>query len=281
MERIEVNANTGLVALGGMVVGCAAGGGVAYLLCRKSFESRLNSEVAEIKTRYNDRLKEVLSGVIGGIPEAGVPFVGRSDRDLPLAGSEAGDEDEGRAALGDDDDADDGGRDEHLESGNAVSAIEAIRRKASELRDPLEGIEGEYGDGSGDDPDGAEDDDTGDASGSLPADEGLPPAVDRNLDGPYVISLEEFVDPPPGWQQITITYYAADKVMVDERRDPIPHFQKITGPINGPQDFGGISGDPHLRYVRNLIMDTDFEIVFDAKSFAGEVLNYGQPNKER
>jgi hypothetical protein len=277
MERIQVNANTGLVALGGVAVGCAAGGGVAYLLCRKSFQSRLDSEVAEIKARYNDRLKTALSSALSVVPEAGVPFVGRPGHGLHLAG-EGGDEDQGSSALGDADDADDG------EYGELDASD--LRVDSFTITDTLEGVEGGEEESEGDD-------ERGDSDDSLEADAGrdgaVPdrdspdaPVVDRDLRGPYVISLEEFVDPPPGWQQLTITYFAAgkDKVMVDERHEPIPNFHKIVGKLQGPQDFGGISGDPHIRYVRNQEMESDFEILLDARSYAEGILHYGQPNRE-
>jgi hypothetical protein len=264
MERMEIDANTALAGMGGLVVGGCAVGGLAYLLLRKSFQSRLDREVAEVKARYNNKLKEQLSGFISLVPDTGRPFVGRPGSG-GLVGGSSSDEDDWNTAMDNHD--------------------SAVSHRASQLRitDPLEGIDGDYsgGEEADEDPDGSAEADDAAAGGVLESDQAILAVVDRDLRGPYVISLEEFVDPPPGWQQLTIKYFGSDKAMVDERNEPIPHFHKICGPVNGPQDFGGISGDPHIRYVRNQQMESDFEILFDARSYAEGVLNYGQPNKER
>lgn len=249
----EMNLNVPSLLLGGLA-GLTAGSGAAYLVLRHRmalrFSTALDEEVAAVKAHYNSRLKDALSGAFSAMPEAGSPFVGRHGDRFDLVRQESDDE-LGEAALGSPGD-------------DAGDLAEGSRVDDFSITDPLEGLD-----------DGEEDtEETGDAEAPS-----YPP-VNRDLRGPYLISLAEFVDPPPGWQQITITYFAEDKVMVDEKNDPIPNFRKITGPIRGPQDFGGISEDPHLRYVRNQVMDADFEIVLDRRSYAEGVLHYGQPNRE-
>lgn len=242
MERIEVDATVALAAVGGLLVGGAAAGGMAYLLLRKSFQSRLDAEVATVKTQYNDRLKAALSNSIHAMPEAGVPFVGRPDDSFNLAG-DPGHRELWDAALG--------------------NPPEVAERR---VIDPLEGLD-----------DGEEEPDSGDAQDD--SEEGAPAPVTRDLRRPYVISAMEFADSPPGWQQLTIKYFDADGTLVDDKDEPVPNFQKIVGPIKSLDDFGGMSGDPYIRYVRNQDMETDFEILFDPRSYADGVLNYGQPNR--
>jgi hypothetical protein len=98
----------------------------------------------------------------------------------------------------------------------------------------------------------------------------------RDISKPYGISVEEFCDPPEGRSQVTITYYASDQVLCDDKDEPIQNIGRTVGPLT-PLDFGGISGDPHIRYVRNDKLDLDFEIVFNSGSYADVVLNYGNP----
>jgi hypothetical protein len=43
--------------------------------------------------------------------------------------------------------------------------------------------------------------------------------------------------------------------------------------------FGGVSGSKHLAYVRNEVLEVDFEIVFDSRTYVDAVLGYGNPNK--
>jgi hypothetical protein len=102
---------------------------------------------------------------------------------------------------------------------------------------------------------------------------------DRDLSGPYAIDLEDFCNAPEGQQQITITYYASDKVLVDDQNNPIPDIVGNVGQLSA-LDFGGISQDPHIRYVRNERIDVDFEIILHSGSFAQEVLHYGRPDPE-
>jgi hypothetical protein len=108
-------------------------------------------------------------------------------------------------------------------------------------------------------------------------DAGWPP-VERDHSKPYVISAEEFSETDIGWQQLTITYYAADKVLVDDKEQPIRDVRNTTGPLTSG-DFGGISGDPNIRFVRNERLELDFEIVLDGRSYADVVLNYGNPDR--
>lgn len=258
MERMRVDANTTAAFLAGLCAGGIATGGVAYVVLRRSYQRRLDDEVAAVKVSYNDRLKQAISDATSLIPEAGAPFVGRRQPDRNLADSRDpwDDEDDGETSMGD-------------------SAEVAVERVEKAPIDPLEGFDELDGDGE---PEEADGDGEG---GSVQPDPPAPAALRRDIRHPYVISAEEIAESPPEFQQLTLTYYAGDKVLVDDKDEPIPMISKIVGPIRGPQDFGGISGDPHLRYVRNQVLKTDFEIILDSRSYAEVVLNYGQPNKER
>jgi hypothetical protein len=152
------------------------------------------------------------------------------------------------------------------------------------VRDPLEGI----GDGSVDGD--AADEDSGDGragaesegSGGLPAVAvGTDLAVEGDDENPFVISEAQFGElNEEGFQTISVTYYAADKVLVDDQDQPIRDMLGTVGTLN-PLGFGGISDDPHIRYVRNRRLEVDFEILLDARSYTDTVLGYGSPNRQR
>lgn len=101
-------------------------------------------------------------------------------------------------------------------------------------------------------------------------------------DGPFEITEAAFGElADEGFQTISVTYYEADRTLCDDKDDPI---RDVVGTIGTDNPRGlnpELSGDPQIRYVRNRRLEVDFEILLDARSFAGTVLGYGQPNKRR
>jgi hypothetical protein len=97
---------------------------------------------------------------------------------------------------------------------------------------------------------------------------------------PYDITLEQFTDPPDlGWQQITIKYYAGDKILVDEQDKPIPDIKRTVGNVR-EDTFGDKDSDqPGIKYVRNHKLQVDFEIIRDERAYIDAVLSYGLPNR--
>lgn len=106
------------------------------------------------------------------------------------------------------------------------------------------------------------------------------PPASRDTTKPYVISPEEFAEQELGWQAVTITYYAADRVLTDDKEQPIRDIRSTVGPLS-KASFGGISGDPNIRYIRNERLELDFEIVLDERAYVDVVLNYGNPNRRK
>lgn len=243
----------------GSAAGVLAGGGATYLVLRRTMERRFNhhldmevaevkryygEEVAGIKAEYNGRVKAALSD----LSDTGHPFVGEPhERSVVASGS--GDEDDGEAALG------------------------------TAEPDPAEGLDDGADDG---DPDAEGEDEEADqldeAGDDVQPDQAVHAPLRRDINRPYVISAEEFGETPPGWQQLTITYFAKDKVLVDDKNEPIQLINKTTGPLS-PLSFGGVSGDAHLCYVRNQLLEIDFEIVLDRRAYADVILHYGNPNR--
>jgi hypothetical protein len=132
-------------------------------------------------------------------------------------------------------------------------------------------------DGSGDSPDA---DETRRPFGEYPlaslAPVGEPEEDDRDHSRPYPISPAEFANTEPGWEAISLTYYAGDGVLADDEGNPIINYTKLVGELL-PGHFGGISGAANLRIIRNDGRECDFEITMHETSYADEVLNYGKP----
>lgn len=94
---------------------------------------------------------------------------------------------------------------------------------------------------------------------------------DRASGDPYIISVSEFMDNDPQYQQNAISYYKGDGVLADERDQPIPDKNAIVGERN-LQRFGEGSGDPNIVFVRNDRLEVDFEIALSLGTYSEEVL---------
>lgn len=81
----------------------------------------------------------------------------------------------------------------------------------------------------------------------------------RSEEAPYVISKEEFFRNEEDMTQASLTYFVGDGVLIDSRDDVIENPDVTVGDDN-LQRFGHRSEDPNVVYVRNHVMDVEFEI---------------------
>lgn len=95
----------------------------------------------------------------------------------------------------------------------------------------------------------------------------------RSPNSPYVISSDEFMEAEEGYDQITITYYAGDDTLADDKEQEIPNVDLIIGEGN-LERFGHGSGDTRIVYIRNDRMQTDFEVLKSDGKYAHEVLGF-------
>lgn len=72
------------------------------------------------------------------------------------------------------------------------------------------------------------------------------------------------------YEKTTLFYYAGDQILTDERDEPVPDFTEIIGE-DAVNNFGHLSDDPSLVFVRNHRMSTDFEIVLNPSTFVESV----------
>lgn len=88
-----------------------------------------------------------------------------------------------------------------------------------------------------------------------------------------VISKSQYEDENPRFDKITLTYFEGDDVLCDETETPIRDTEGLIGP-DALGSFGKDSGDRNVVYVRNLDVETDFEVIKDPRSFEAVVLGY-------
>jgi hypothetical protein len=90
----------------------------------------------------------------------------------------------------------------------------------------------------------------------------------------YIISAEENAE--GSYQNVTWTYYAGDGVVTDIHEDRVEDYSNHIG-TDFVNEFGGISGDDNVVYVRNEISLIDYEIVRSHGSYLEEVLEEEAP----
>lgn len=99
---------------------------------------------------------------------------------------------------------------------------------------------------------------------------------------PFVITMEKFAwDEEEGheYDKITLTYYPKHRTLLDDEEDPVEDVANLVGWKNLNQ-FGGVSGDPEVVYIRNRRLRTDFEVVRDTENDLPLHVKYGMPREE-
>lgn len=99
---------------------------------------------------------------------------------------------------------------------------------------------------------------------------------DRTEEAPYVLTQDEYMAGELDYTQITLTYFAGDGVLVDERDDVIEGTEadELVGEDNLKR-FGLQSNDPNVVYVRNHEKELDVEITQHEGEYAKVVLGVG------
>lgn len=93
----------------------------------------------------------------------------------------------------------------------------------------------------------------------------------RNPLQPYVISHDEFEENAYEHQQNTLTYYAGDDILADEREVHIEDVEGLVG-IENLKLFGHGSRDSNVVYIRNERVEIDFEVTLNRGTYAEEVI---------
>jgi hypothetical protein len=90
----------------------------------------------------------------------------------------------------------------------------------------------------------------------------------RTPNAPYIIHRDEYYMEPNGYSQTTLTYYAADEVLVDTDDSPIYNHKELVGELI----FGKGSGDPSVVHIRNDKLEAEYEVLLEHGYYQVEVL---------
>lgn len=95
----------------------------------------------------------------------------------------------------------------------------------------------------------------------------------RDETKPYIIHRDEFSSGADGNNQSSLTYYAGDEVLCDERDSIIENKDKMVG-LENLERFGHGSEDPDVLYIRNTPLGMDIEIIRSDGKYAIEVAGF-------
>lgn len=102
----------------------------------------------------------------------------------------------------------------------------------------------------------------------------------RTPGAPYVITQEEFFENSTDYEQMQMTYYAGDDVLVDEdSKEVLSKSDEFVGDDNLTR-FGHGSKDRHIVYIRNDAKELEFEIARSTGKYAKEVLGLGDDEEQ-
>ena len=105
----------------------------------------------------------------------------------------------------------------------------------------------------------------------------------RTAEGPFILHKNEFFQNEIDYRQETLIYYEEDDVLTDERDEVIDDVDKCIGAENLSR-FGHGSSDNNVVYVRNPVMEMDYEVVRRKGSYVREVLGFiehSEPKRPR
>lgn len=94
--------------------------------------------------------------------------------------------------------------------------------------------------------------------------------ANRDADIPYVIHYDEFMENEHQHEQVTLTYYETNQVLVDDKDEPLNDMD-IVG-VENLTRFGYGSNDENVVYIRNETIGIDIELVYSGLDFARDIL---------
>lgn len=94
----------------------------------------------------------------------------------------------------------------------------------------------------------------------------------RDPERPYMITMIEFGENEPDHDQVSITYYAGDKILADDKDKPLADADRCVG-LDNLQKFGGMP-DPTIILVRNERLRMDYEVNLREGKYAHEVAGF-------
>lgn len=209
------------------VAGTALGGGAAYLALKQHYVKQAEAEIASVSESYRKRVTD-LEKILNDIEEGNDPVVGPPPAEGYVEYQEVPKE---RVVPSD----------ETLRRAYHKIHPEAQQEAESDTVEQLDALLDRY------DPKNEVYDMQRNAEPNDP-------------DAPYVISVEGYMQNEELFEQMTLSYYSADKVLTNEADEVVEDVEGTVG-YNNLQNFGVESGNDDTVYVRNPKRETEYEIL--------------------
>lgn len=101
-------------------------------------------------------------------------------------------------------------------------------------------------------------------------------ADNRASGNPYVVTFDEYFQNEGDYNQVVLTYFQIDGVLLDENEDRIDDIDDVVGE-NNLERFGEGSKDNNIVYIRNDDKECMFEVIRSLGSYVQEVLGIVEP----
>ncbi|ALY08652.1 hypothetical protein CAPNMURICA_52 [Arthrobacter phage CapnMurica] len=95
--------------------------------------------------------------------------------------------------------------------------------------------------------------------------------ADNDINTPYVIPVQAYMDDENMYDQLTLTYYAGDKTLVVEDSDEVVEDIDQTIGFENLNKFGEESGNDDTVYVRNDKREIEYEVLRDPGKYSENV----------
>ena len=94
---------------------------------------------------------------------------------------------------------------------------------------------------------------------------------------PYVLHEDEYFANERDYEHLTLTFYEGDDILTDDKDAPIYNYEAVIGPLM----FGHGTDDPNVFYVRNTVLESEYEIVYDPEAYCEAILGLTMTPEER
>lgn len=243
-------------------VGVAAGFGVGYILAKKKFEAYADEEIESVRQSYikattpKPELEDLVQNVAARhdeeppVREVVENIVRRQNYISPNTETDADafQKVHGRAPT----------TYELIQMGAGVE-IENLKRDPHEHDDDQIEDRNVFDENAESQPDP---EDLGEGELEIPP---------RSIDKPYIISDDEWFSNLTNYDQITLTYFADDQILISDDKQVIRNVEEIVGETNLHR-FGVQSDNPDIVYVRNELLKADYEVTKDERSYTEVIL---------
>lgn len=268
-----------IVGVGALAIGTGVGFATGYYISKRKYEARLEEEIASVRESYAKAAQNTSKPDLEAIRERQEENARRKAVIEETQNYSQVVETEGYSAEAEETDA------EIFQRTYGRTPSDAELTLMGRGFSPTDAVRDANDDADSNIPEG----NIFDQTFSEPESDGELAEQPISLDGPYVISVADWMLNETNYDQVTLTYWADDSVLVDDNNRIIPDVDRVVGVTNIRNRFGFMSEDADTVYIRNDDLKVDYEVTRDERNWAevihnvraGEINETGNPRRMR